>query len=71
MAMRKYDSRPTVIVALPVTVPMPAPHPDIVEALRHAGYSVERRFGLTYVVIPIDRVAAVTVLNTVEGGVQP
>ena len=65
MTTRKYDSRPTVIVAMPQHTQL-QPDPNVVEALKQAGYTVERRFGMAYVIVPIDRIAAVTVLNEVQ-----
>lgn len=65
MTTQKYDSRPTVIVAMPQSA-QPQPDINVVDALKKAGYTVERRFGMAYLIVPIDRIAAVTVVNEVQ-----
>ncbi len=47
-------------------LPQPQPDPAVIEALRKAGYTVESRFGITYVIVPISSIEAVTVVNEVQ-----
>lgn len=63
---RRRPMRP-VIVNLQL-LPQPQPDPTIIEALRKAGYTVERRFGITYVIVPIEQIASMTVVNEVQRG---
>lgn len=59
--MTKHNNRRRPVIVNLQLLPQPQPDPAIVDALRRAGYTVERRFGITYVIVPIEKIAALTI----------
>lgn len=64
--MTKHNNRRRPVIVNLQLLPQPQPDPAIVEALRRAGYTVESRFGITYVIVPIERIASMTVVNEAQ-----